>query len=184
MNTLSNVHRFTGVVLVLSFAVLLPALLMFWARQGHKGGPPRTPAHYTLERGLIAGWALLSAVGFVLFVGVFDGGLAQTLAVAGTAAYFFGSVLLAAAEILSPTLGYGKVYRLAASYVITAFVAQAVLGVAVLQSGVAPTWVGWLSIVWNLAGLVILPIVSRDDIYFPVLHSLIPLILGIVLLVG
>jgi hypothetical protein len=177
-----SVDRAAGLILVLSTLVQLPGLIMFWLRAGHKGGAPRSPAHYAWERTFIAAWAVLSAVGFVLLRESMQNGPGQILAVAGSAAYFFGSVLLATAEILSPAVGYGKIYRLAASYVVIAFLAQAVLGVAVIQSGLVGAWIGWASIVWNIAWLVILPLISRRDIYFPILHSLMPLVAGIALL--
>jgi hypothetical protein len=171
-----------GLILVLSNLVQLPGLIMFWLRAGHKGGAPRSPTHYAWERTFIAAWVVLSAVGFVLLQETMQNGPGQILAVAGSAAYFFGSVLLATAEILSPAEGYGKIYRLAAGYVIIAFLAQAVLGVAMLQSGLLGAWIGWASIVWNIAWLVILPLISPRDIYFPILHSLMPLVVGVALL--
>ncbi len=177
-----SIDRAAGLILVLSNLAQAPGLIMFWARTGHKGGAPRSPAHYARERSFIAAWAVLSAVGFVLLHESLHNGPGEILAVTGSAAYFFGSVLLAIAEILSPTEGYGKIYRLAAGYVVIAFLAQAALGGAVLQSGLLGAWIGWASIGWNIAWLVILPLISRRDIYFPILHSLMPLVVGVALL--
>ena len=108
-----------GLILAVSFFILLPGVLMFWFRDGVHGGPPRSPAHYTLERSLVAAWVILTAIGFVLLQGAFQSGLGQTLAIIGGTAYVLASILLAASELLNPTLGYGKVYRLAAGYVVT-----------------------------------------------------------------
>jgi hypothetical protein len=183
MNSLFwRIDHISGLILVLSSAALLPGLLMFWFRQGQKGGPPRSPAHYAWERAFVAGWVILTAVGIVLLQETLQNSPGQILAVTGAAAYFFGSVLLAAAEILSPAVGYEKIYRLAAGYVIIAFLAQAALGGAVLQSGLLAAWIGWASIVWNIAWLVILPLISPRDINFPILHSIMPLVVGIALL--
>lgn len=181
-NQFWNGDHVAGLILVISSVVLLPGLLMFWFRQGHKGGAPRSPAHYAWERSFIATWVILSAVGFVLLQESLRNSPGQILAVTGAAAYFFGSILLAAAEILSPAIGYEKIFRLAAGYVMIAYMAQAILGVAILQSGMLAAWIGWASIVWNIAWLVILPLVSGRDIYFPILHSIMPLVVGIVML--
>ena len=63
-----------------------------------------------------------------------------------------------------------------------AFVGQALFGASILRSGLLPGWVGWTTIVWNLAWLVILPIARPQDVYYPWLHYVAPLIIGIALL--
>ena len=68
-------------------------------------------------------------------------------------------------------------------YVVVAFLAQAAIGAALIQSELLAGWVGWFTIIWNLAWLAALPIVSPSDIYYPVLHHVAPLIIGIALLV-
>lgn len=89
--------------------------------------------------------------------------------------------MLVTAEASSLTFGYEKLYPLIVIYVVMAFLAQAFIGGAWLQGGLA-AWIGWATIVWNLAWLIVLPIFSRRDIYFPVLHSVMPLVMGIALL--
>jgi hypothetical protein len=175
-------ERVTGMILVFSSVVLLPGVLMFWFRGGTRGGLPPSPAYYVWERGFVAAWVILTAVGFVLLQEILRNSPGQTLAVTGATAYFIGSILLAAAEILSPSVGYGKVYPLSAGYVIIAFLAQAVLGGAILQSGLLAAWIGWASIVWNIIWLILLPLISPHDIYFPILHNMMPLVVGIALL--
>jgi hypothetical protein len=59
-------------------------------------------------------------------------------------------------------------------YVVVAFLAQAALGGALLQSGALATRIGWATILWNLAWLVALPIITPRDIYFPILHHAAP----------
>jgi hypothetical protein len=100
----------------------------------------------------------------------------------GATAYFFGAILGVAAEALSLSLGSEKLDALIVIYVVVAFLAQAALGGAVLQSGVLAAWIGWVSIVWNLAWLVVLPVITPRDIYFPVLHHFTPLLIGSALL--
>jgi len=43
-------------------------------------------------------------------------------------------------------------------------------------------WIGWVTILWNIAWLVVLTLFARRDIYFPVLHHVMPLVIGIALL--
>ena len=73
-------------------------------------------------------------------------------------------------------------YGLIVAYVVLAFLAQAALGVILLRAGFLPAWIGWAAIAWNVAWLVVLPILTPSDIYFPVLHHVIPLLVGIILL--
>ena len=44
------------------------------------------------------------------------------------------------------------------------------------------TWIGWLTILWNIAWLIVLPLISRRDMYYPMLHYVMPLVIGIALL--
>jgi hypothetical protein len=39
----------TGLVLVLGSVAALPGLMMFWVRGGHRGGAPRSRAHFVWE---------------------------------------------------------------------------------------------------------------------------------------
>jgi hypothetical protein len=89
--------------------------------------------------------------------------------------------------IVAETAYLGKrdwIYPQIVLYVVLGFLAQAALGASLLQTGLVAGWVGWFTIIWNLACLVLLLIFSPRNIYFPVLHHLAPLIIGIALLVG
>jgi len=104
------------------------------------------------------------------------------LAIIGATTFFFGGVLGVAAEALMLTLGYEKVYGLIVVYVIIAFLAEAAIGGAVIQSVLLAAGIGWATIVWNIAWLIVLSLFSRRDIYFPILHYVMPLVIGIALL--
>jgi hypothetical protein len=173
-----SIKRAAGFVLVLGNVAVLPGLLMFWIRGGHRGGAPPSPAYFVWERSFVIAAVVLTAIGFVLFEGHLQDTAGRTLARMGATAYFFGAILVVAAEALSLTLGYEKLYTLIVIYVVVAFLAQAAIGGAVLQSGVLAAWIGWVSIVWNLAWLVVLPLITPRDMYFPVLHHLTPLLIG------
>lgn len=133
--------------------------------------------------GILAAVAI-TAIGFVLLAEALQNTDGRVLAIVGATAYLFGGVLLAAAEALQLTLGYDKLYGLIVIYVVMAFLAQAVVGGALLQSGLVAAWIGWATILWNIAWLVALPMLSPRDIYFPILHHVMPLVIGIALLRG
>jgi|GEM_PF-2035612 len=177
-----TIARGAGLMLLLGDVTVFPGLMMFWIREGHRGGAPRSHTHYVWERSLVMSAVVPTAVGFVLLAGYLQGTNAFVLADIGATAYLFGGVLLVVAESLNLTLGYEKVYGLIVVYVIVAFLAQAAIGDALLQAGLLAAWIGWGTILWNIAGLVVLLLFSRRDLYFPVLHHVAPLLIGIALL--
>jgi hypothetical protein len=75
-------------------------------------------------------------------------------------------------------------YALLVIFVVLAFLAQAAFGAALLQTGLVPGWAGWATVIWNLAWLVILPIARPNNIYYPWLHYVAPLLIGILPLTG
>lgn len=179
-----SIQRAAGLVLVLGFAANLAGVTMFWIRGGQSGGQPPTSSYFVWERSFILAAVAITAIGFVLLAGALQSTGGRILALVGATAYLFGGVLLVSAEALSPTLGYDKLYSLIVIYVVMAFLAQAAIGGALLQSGLIAGWIGWATILWNIAWLVALPVLSPRDIYFPVLHHVIPLVIGIALLRG
>lgn len=64
-------------------------------------------------------------------------------------------------------------------YTILAFSALAMYGGALLSTHILPPWVGWVSIVYSLAGLGLLGFTGDAP---PFLHHLMPLLIGILLL--
>ena len=101
---------------------------------------------------------------------------------AGATAYLFAGILGVAAEALGLRLPDEQVYPLIAVYVLTAFAAQAAIGGALLRARVLAPWIGWTTLVWNLAWPAVLPLISPRDIYYPVLHHFAPLLIGCALL--
>lgn len=177
-----TIERGAALGLLLGVAVVFPGLIMFWVRGGVEGKPLPSQAYFVRERSFIMAAVLITAVALELLASVLEPTAGRVLARAGASAYLFVGVLLVAAEALSLSGGWEKHYPLIAIYVVAAFLAQAAIGVALLQSGLLPAWIGWVSIVWNLAWLVALPLLSPRDIYFPVLHHVVPLVIGIALL--
>ena len=179
-----SVERAAGFLLIVGSVAAFAGLMMFTLRGGHRGGAPPSHAHWVWERSFIMAAVVLTALGFVLLEGSFQNTNGQVLANIGATAYLFGGVLLVTAEALSLTLGYEKLYGLIVIYVITAFLAQAAIGGAFLQAGSLAVWIAWAIILWNIAWLVVLAVISRRDMYFPVLHHFMPLIIGIALLLS
>jgi hypothetical protein len=67
-------------------------------------------------------------------------------------------------------------------YVIGAVLAQALVGVGLLGATTVADWVAWTAIVWSLGWLAFLLAASPGDLYYPVVHHVVPLIIGIALL--
>ena len=177
-----SIERAAGSCLVLGFVALLVGVLMFLSRGGLRGGTPPSRAYFVWERSFIMAAVVLTVIGFVLLEGYFQNTDGRVLINMGVTTYLFGGVLVVAAEALSLTLEFEKLYGLVVIYVVMALLAQAAIGSALLQSGLLPAWIGWVTILWNIAWLVVLPVTSPRDIYYPGLHHLMPLLIGIALL--
>ena len=65
-------------------------------------------------------------------------------------------------------------------YTILAFSALAAYGGAVLSTRVLPHWIGWLAIIYSLAGLVLAGLAAGN--VPPFLHHLVPILIGVLLL--
>ncbi len=50
------------------------------------------------------------------------------------------------------------------------------------MAGSLAAWVGWATILVNMVGLIVLLAFSRRDLYFPALHHIAPLLIGLTLL--
>ncbi len=178
-----SIERAAGFSLVLGFVANLAGVLMFFIRGGTGGGTPPSHTYFVWERSFLMAAVILTAIGFVLLEGHFHNTNGRVLARTGATAYLFAGFLLVAAEGLSLSPGFeNRRFALFAIYVVLAFLAQAAIGGALLQSGLLATWIGWVTILWNLGWLVVLPVITPEDIYFPILHHLMPLLIGSALL--
>lgn len=179
-----SIGHAAGLFLVLSSVVVFPGLMMFGIRRGHKGGAPPSAVYYAWERRFIMAAAIVAAIGFVLLAAPLQGTAGGILARVGATGYLIAGTFMAAAEALSPSMGYGKIYPIMHISVVLTFLAQAVIGAALLQAGLLAGWIGWATILWNLAWLIVLSLISPRDIYFPVLHYALPLVIGLGLLLS
>jgi len=176
-----SLQRTMGAFLVLGFGTMLVGALMFVNRGGSQENIVQNSAYFVWEWSLIMAAVILTAIGLILFESILHDAGDRVLARIGATAYLFGAVLLVAGEAIGLPQG-DEFYPLIVIYVVLAFLAQAAIGGALLHTGLLPIWVGWTTIVWNIGWLIILPLLSPGDIYFPVLHHLMPLLIGFLLL--
>ena len=99
----------------------------------------------------------------------------------GLAILSIGTVLVLVAETFSLSRQEWT-YAPVVAFVVLAFVGQAAFGASLLRTGFVPGWMGWATIIWNLGWLVILPIARPQEMYYPWLHYVAPLLIGIGLL--
>jgi hypothetical protein len=150
---------------------------MFTARG--RGGPPPTHGYFVWERSFIMAAVVLTAAGFALLAGCLRNSHGRALAGTGAILYLFGGVLVLAAEA-SGLSRETQLEPLVFSYAVLAFLAQAAIGVSLLQAGLMAAWVGWVTIVWNIGCLVVSLVTGL--FYIPFVHHVMPLVIGIALL--
>lgn len=177
-----TIERAAAFCLLLGNVAIFPGLMLFWKRAGHRGGAPPSPAYFVWERSFIFAGIIPTVIGFLVLEGALqntDGGI---LARTGAAAYLIGGIMGVGAEALGLTAKEQNFYPLIVIYVVLAFLGQAAIGGALLQGGLVAVWIGWATIIWNIAWLVVLPLITPRDICFPILHHVMPLVIGIALL--
>lgn len=141
----------------------------------------KTVRYLRWERGSVVAAIIVNLLGFVLLETLLNEAGDAIFARPAMAAYLLASGVAVVAEshFLSTREWH---YTQIVVYVVLAFLAQAAIGYSLVQTGLVAAWVGWATIVWNLAWLAALPIVSPREIYYPVLHHVAPLLIGIALL--
>lgn len=172
----------TASLLVLCFVVFTVGGMLFTGRVFLKWQIDETSSHLFWERGFVIGGVLATVLGLALLEDMLRAADEPVLSRLGIMAYLFGAVVAVAAE----TTYLGKrewIYPQIVLYVVLAFLAQAAFGASLLQTGLVAGWVGWAAILWNLGWLLVMLMVRPRDIYYPVLHHVAPLMIGIALLV-
>lgn len=172
-------------LMVLGFVVFGVGGILYTGRAIWQWPAGQTARYLLWERGFVIAAVLLNVLGLALLEDMLTRADGAALARLGLVAYELGAVIVVAAETAHLSTREGKrdwAYSQVVLYVVLAFLAQAAIGVALLQAELVAEWVGWVTIIWNLGWLLILPIFSPRDIYYPVLHHVAPLIIGIALL--
>lgn len=169
-------------LLVLCFVVFTFGGVLYAGRAFLKWQINETSSHVIWERGFVIGGVLATVLGLALLEDMLRAAGEPVLSRLGMVAYLFGAVVVIVAE----TAYLGKrdwIYPQIVLYVVLAFLAQTAFGASLLQTGLVAGWAGWVTIIWNLGWLLVMLFVRPPDIYFPVLHHVAPLIIGIALLV-
>lgn len=169
-------------LLILCFVVFTFGGVLFMGRAFLKWPIAETSSHLLWERGFVICGVLATVLGLALLEDMLRAAGEPVLSRLGMMTYLFGAVIVVAAE----TAYLSKrdwIYPQIVLYVVLAFLAQAAFGASLLQTGLVAGWAGWAAILWNLGWLLVMLIVRPRDIYFPVLHHVAPLIIGIALLV-
>lgn len=172
-------QRTAGALMVAAILPLALGVYLFSSRL--QGGMPIRRTTFMWERSSILVAVVLTALGFVLLEAALQETDGRVLARLGVGAYFFGAVLLVTAGATRLPQGVAS-YPLIVVHVLLAFLGQAAIGGALLQSNFLPAWIGWTAVVWNAGLPVVLLIITPDDIYYPIAHHLIPLLIGVPLL--
>ena len=176
-----SIRTVAGSLLVLCFFVFTFGGVLFAGRAFLKWPVDETSSHWIWERGFVIGGVLFTVLGLALLQEMLHTAGEAVLSQLGTVAYLFGAVIVVAAETAFLSRR-DWVYSRIVLYVVLAFLAQAALGAALLQTSLVAAWVGWATIIWNLAWLPVLLVFSPRNIYYPVLHHAAPLLIGIALL--
>lgn len=168
-------------LLILCFVVFTFGGVLFTGRAFLKWPINEMSSHLIWERGLVIGGVLATVLGLALLEDLLRAAGEPVLSRLGMVTYLFGAVVVVTAE--TAYLGQRDwIYPQIVLYVVLAFLAQAAFGASLLQSGLVAGWAGWAAIIWNVGWLLVMLIVRPRDIYYPVLHHVAPLMIGIALL--
>jgi hypothetical protein len=170
-----------GFLLILSGVIFLPAGMLFAGRAIWKWQVAQSQSYLFWERGLVMAAVLIATLGLVLLERLLETAGDKILPPLGMTIFLIGAVLVIAAETFSLSRQEWA-YAPIVVFVILAFVGQATFGVSILRTGLLQAWVGWATVIWSLAWLVILPIARPYNMYYPWLHYVAPLLIGITLL--
>lgn len=171
-----------GCLLILSWITFLPAGILYTGRAIWKWPSAQSKSYLIWERGLVITAILIVTLGLVLLERLLEAVGDRILSPLALTIFLIGAVLVIVAETFSLSQ-HEWIYAPIVAFVVLAFLGQAVFGAAILLTGFLPAWVGWATILWNLAWLVILPIARPGNMYYPWLHYIAPLLIGIMLLI-
>lgn len=178
---MDSARSLAGWLLVLG-GLLMVAGIVLWTGRNMWAWPAADRPHYLAwERGLVAAGIVGTLLGFVLLEDLLRASGDAVWSRLGLAAYALAAALGVTAEAYN-VARRDYLYSLIVAYVVLALLGQAAIGLSLLQTGLLAAWVAWATVVWNLGFLVVLPIFSPRDIYFPAVHLAAPLLIGIALI--
>lgn len=174
----TRLRHATAALLIGSAVLFLPVGILWPGR--NLWGWPANATYLAWERGLVITLALAALTGFALLEHLLHDRAAVALPRISLILLLAGTCALLAAEA-DAMAGRPLNQPQAALFAMLAFAAQAGFGASLLQSRLIPLPVAWAVIAWNLAWPVGLLILSPGNLYFPALHVVAPLAIGIAL---
>jgi hypothetical protein len=171
----------TGWTLILSAFIFSIAGTLYTGRAIWKWPAGQSHRYLLWERGFVIAALLVAALGLSLLEGMLEAAGDRILAPSGMVLFLIGAGVV----VFGETYFISRqewVYAPFVVFVVLSFLAQAFFGAALLRTGLLPIWIGWVAILWNLGWLVVLPIARPKDMYYPWLHYVAPLLIGIGLL--
>jgi len=171
-----------GWLLILGGLLFLPGGLLYARRAIWKRAAGTKPVYRYWERGFVIAAVVVVVLGWGLLERLLEAAGDSILAPSGWVILILSTALVLVAELFSLSK-QDWLQPLIVAHVVLGFLAQALFGVALLQTGLLPGWVGWATILWSLGMLIYLPAFKSRDIYYPWVHYVAPLMIGISLLV-
>jgi len=154
----------TGWLLILSGILFVPGGLLFTGRAIFKWPTAQSQSYLTWERGLVMAAILVATLGLALLERLLEAAGDRMLAPAGIVLFLIGTSLVFMAE--TTTINRQEpIYAMIVVFVALIFLGEAGFGASILRTGLLPGWVGWATVLWNLAWLAILPIARPQDVY-------------------
>jgi hypothetical protein len=178
---LVSVQVVAGWLLIFSAILFLPGGMLYTGRAIWKWPAAQSQRYLSWERGFVIAAVLVATLGLALLERPLETAGDGILAPLGMIIFLIAAVLVIAAETFSLSR-QEDVYAMVVAFVVLAFLGQAAFGASILRTGFLPAWVGWATMLWNLAWLVIMPTARPDNMYYPWLHYVAPVLIGIALL--
>ncbi|MCZ7570173.1 MAG: hypothetical protein M5U01_16530 [Ardenticatenaceae bacterium] len=177
-----NVRTACAIVLIAASMFDLASNLMFTGRSVLKWFG-ESQIFLQWERGLLMAAFVLAAMGVSLLETLLGRAGGTVLPLTGATAFLVGAVVALVVEASFLSSGAHSTTPLEVTMVVVLFVAEALLGAAIIATSLLPAWVGWTIVAWDIAFLVVVTALSPGDIYYPALHFLPLTFIGVALLV-
>ena len=168
-------------LLVLTFMIFEVGGILFTGRTMLDWQIEDRIVHMRWERTFVILPTILTVLGLVLLADLLRAAGDTYLAQLGMVTYLFGAGLVVVAETRFLHDGDWNNPQVV-TFVVLALLAQAAIGTALLQTALLPTWVGWTTVIWNLGYLLIIAVVRPREVYYPAIHCVAPLVIGIALM--
>ena len=182
-NGLISGQLVAGWLLILSSLIFIVGGMLYTGRAIWKWPVGQTHRYLVWERGFVIAALLVAVLGFTILERMLEATGDSILAPSGLVLLSLGAAVVLVAEAFFVSRGEW-IYAPTVVFVVLAFLAQAIFGAALLRTGLLPAWTGWATILWSLGWLVVLPIARPHDMYYPWLHYVAPLLIGIGLLIS